>query len=81
MVTWYPSAGATSYLISYTTTGGPTLSVNAGDATSYTLTNLKLNTIYEITVQGCAGDERKSNPSTSASVLTTGKWFIAIIIS
>ena len=80
MVIWDQSAGATSYLISYTATGGPNLSVNAGDATSHTLTNLKVNTTYKITVQGCAGDERKSNPSTAVSV-TTGKWFITIIIS
>ena len=80
MVTWDRSAGAISYLISYIATGGPDLSVNAGDVTSHILTNLKVNTSYRITVQGCAGDERKSNPSTAVSV-TTGKWFITIIIS
>ena len=81
MVTWDRLAGATSYLLSYTATGGIIVSVDVGDATSHTLTNLKMNTSYTITVQGCVGDEKKSNPSTSISVLTTGKWFITIIIS
>ena len=80
VVTWNPSAGATSYLISYTATDGPTLSVDVGDDTTYTLTNLMVNTSYDITVQECAGGSRKSNHSNKVSV-TTGKLFITIIIS
>ena len=81
MVKWNTSAGATSYLISYNVTGGPTLpSVDAGNATTHTLTHLMVNTSYEITVKGCARDGTKSNHSNKASV-RTGKWFITIIIS
>ena len=79
VVTWNPSAGATGYLISYTATGSPTLSVDVGDNTTYTLTNLMVNTSYDITVQGCAGGSRRSKHSTAVSV-TTGKLFITIII-
>ena len=79
-VTWDRSAGATSYLISYTATDGTASSVDVDDATSVTLKHLMAYTSYKITVQGCAENERKSNRSTAVSV-KTGKWFITIIIS
>ena len=79
-VTWDQSDGATSYLISYTATGGTTESKKVDNTTSCTLTNLMMDTSYEITVQGCAGDSRKSNLSTAEPV-RTGKWFITVIIS
>ena len=69
-VTWDPSAGVTGYVISYTATGGPTVTVNVGDTTSHTLTILMENTPYDITVQGHTSDGRQSDTSTVVSITT-----------
>ena len=48
------AAGVTGYVISCTSSalndGGPTVTVNVGDTTSHTLTDLVENTPYDITV-------------------------------
>ena len=72
-VTWDQSTGATDYVISYTTTGHPTVTVNVGDTTSHTLTNLMENTPYDITVQGRTSDGRQGDTSTVVSITTDGK--------
>ena len=74
-VTWDPpsSSGVTGYLISYTTTAlytsGGSVTVNGGSTTSGTLTNLKENTLYTITVQAIGNGVMSAN-SNEVSVTT-----------
>ena len=70
-ITWDRSTGATGYVISYTATSGQTVTVNVGDTTSHTLTDLVENTPYDITVQGRTSDGRQSDTSTVLSITTT----------
>ena len=67
-VKWDQSSGATGYLISYTTTANVT--VSDGSTTSYTLTDLKQNTQYTITVLATSGDNRMSAKSNEVTVTT-----------
>ena len=84
-VTWNKSNRATGYLISYNIAtdqcgGAQTVTVNDANTTSHTLDNLLENTLYNITVYACDGDNRKSGPSTVVQI-RTGKCCITIIIS
>ena len=67
-IKWDESSGATGYLISYTTTASVT--VSDGSTTSYTLTDLKQNTQYTITVQATSDDNRISVKSNEVTVTT-----------
>ena len=75
-VTWTVSLSSdvTGYLISYTTTAeytsGGNVTVNGRSTTSHTLSNLGESTLYTITVQATASDNRMSNNSTAVSVIT-----------
>ena len=75
-VKWNQSSsfGVTGYLISYTTTASyansGSVTVNDVSTTSHTLTNLKENTLYTITVQATTSDSRKSCNSNEVSVTT-----------
>ena len=83
-VTWDQSPDVTGYLISCTSpasyAGDKSVTVNGGDATSHTLTNLVENTPYDITVQSITKDGRKSDHSTEVSIimLKAGQWYIII---
>ena len=72
-VTWDQSPGATSYIISYTTTAsyasGDSVAVSGGSTTRGTLINLEEATTYSITVQSITSEET-SAPSTAVSVTT-----------
>ena len=76
VVIWKPSlSNVTGYLISYTTkasyTSGGSVTVNGGNTTSGTLTNLEEDTLYTITVQATTiSDNRKSVNSNEVSVRT-----------
>ena len=75
-VTWTVSSSpdVTGYLISYTTiveyTSDGSVTVNGGDTTSGTLTDLEENTLYTITVQATASGNRMSGNSNVVSVTT-----------
>ena len=75
-ITWEPSSlsAVTGYLISYTTTAsytsGGNVTVDGGSATNGTLINLEEDTLYTITVQGTASDNRTSTNSNEVSVKT-----------
>ena len=81
-VTWDQSLNVTGYLISCATTasfaGGKNVTVNGGDTTNHTLTDLVENTPYDITVQGITRDGRKSLCSNEVSIKTSiaGKCYI-----
>ena len=74
-VTWDQSSDVIGYLISCTTSasyaGGKNKMVNDGDTTSYTLTDLVENTLYDITVQCISRDDKKSLCSNEVSVKTS----------
>ena len=75
-MTWEPSisANVTGYLITYFTTDPFTSHINetvgGGSTTSGTLTNLEEGTLYTITVQATASDNRMSANSNEVSVTT-----------
>ena len=75
-VTWdqSPDHDVTGYLISCTTTasyaGDKSVTVNVGDTTSHTITDLVENTPYDIIVQSITRDGRKSDYSTEVSIIT-----------
>ena len=75
-ITWEPSSSSdvTGYLISYTTTAsytsGGSVTVDGGNTTSGTLTNLEEHTLYIITVQATTSDNRMSANSNEVSVRT-----------
>ena len=73
-VTWDRSPNATGYLISCTSpasyAGGKSMTVDGGDNTNHTVSDLIENTPYNITVQGLTRDGRKSEHSTKESIIT-----------
>ena len=75
-LTWVSSSASdvTGYLITYTTTAsytsGGSVTVDGGNITSYTLTNLEEDTLYTITVQATTSDNRMSANSNEVSVKT-----------
>ena len=76
-VTWDQLAGVTGYVISCTSSalndGGPTVTVNVGDTTRHTLTDLVESTPYDITVRGRTSNGRLGDKSTVVSITTAGK--------
>ena len=77
------SSGVTGYLISYNATDSHTrggrVPVNVGSTTSHTLTNLKENTCYIITVQATTSDSRTSDNSNEVSVTTRKRCIILLL--
>ena len=75
-ITWEPSLSSdvTGYLISYTTTAlytsGGNVTENGSSTASGTLTNLKEDTLYIITVQATTSDNRMGANSNEVSVRT-----------
>ena len=74
-VTWDQLPGFTDYLVSHTfpalNDGGQTVTVNVGDITSHTLTDLVESTPYDITVRGRTSNGRLGDKSTVISITTT----------
>ena len=68
------SSDVTGYIISYNATDSHSssdrMSVNGGSATSHTLTNMKENTSYIVTVQATTSDNRMSADSNEVLVRT-----------
>ena len=80
-ITWDQSSGATGYVISYTATTtlhGKRVIVERDSSISHTLTGLKGDTQYTVTVQGTTNDGNKSAESEQTLVTTPSKWCITI---
>ena len=75
-ITWShsSSSGVTGYLISYASTAsytsGGSVTVDGGNTTSHTLTNLEEDTPYTITVHATVDGNRASANSNEVSVRT-----------
>ena len=77
------SSHVSGYLISYNVTGSHSssdrVSVNGGSTTSHTLTNMKENTSYIVTVQATTSDSRTSHNSDEVSVTTRKRCIILLL--